>query len=163
MRKIIVLFISVIFFPSVLSGQFEGSLGATVFNLHSPNFGITAGVGIERFHFEISSNLKGEDGTQQDYSTASNLNTNNHFIFLFNTGYYFPLSEKVSLSPVIGLGWQSDIYIRNIGEPKYFYDNWSTFLNLGLAAKINIKKDIGLLIGAGYPEIFRASLVYRLW
>jgi hypothetical protein len=148
---------------SILSfGQVDVSAGITFYNTHNLIIGLSAGASIKNFHLDISSNLKGGNGEIQDY--GNNLKTDDKFVFLVNTGYNIPLRKNWYILPVLGAGWESDIYLnQNNARNTYSYQNSRLFLNIGLYTKFFIIDDIGLILGCGYPELARVAVVYKLW
>jgi hypothetical protein len=151
------------FLNSFLSfGQLDVSVGATMYNSKNSNIGLNAGASFKNFYLDISSNLKGGTGELQDY--ISKAKTDGVFIFLINTGYNIPVKRNWYILPVIGIGWQSDIYLNQYGSNNtYSYENTRPFINIGLSAKFYIKKDFGLIFGCGYPELAKIAVVYKLW
>ena len=161
--KNISLLISCLILNSLLSfGQLDVSVGVTMYNSKNSNIGLNAGVSLKNFYLDISSNLKGGDGERQD--TISNFKTEDIFIFLMNAGYNIPIKRNWYILPIIGVGWKSDIYQNHYGARNtYSYENFKSFMNIGLSTKFNIKNDIGLILGLGYPEVAKIAIVYKFW
>lgn len=161
--KNICLLISCFILNSLLSfGQLDVSVGVTMYNSQNSNIGLNAGVSLNNFYLDISSNLKGGEGERQDNS--SNSKTEDTFVFLINTGYNLPIKRNWYILPIIGLGWKSDIYQNHYGAKNtYSYENSKSFMNIGLFTKFFIKGDVGLILGTGYPELANIAVVYKLW
>lgn len=161
--KNICLLISCLILNSLLSfGQLDVSVGVTMYNSQNSNIGLNAGVSIKNFYLDISSNLKGGDGERQD--TSSSLKTDDIFVFLMNAGYNIPIKRNWYILPIIGVGWKSDIYQNHYGaKDTYSYENFKSFMNIGLSTKFYIKSDIGLILGLGYPEVAKIAIVYKFW
>jgi len=161
--KNICLLISCLILNSILSfGQFDVSVGVSMYNSHNSNIGLNAGASFKNFYLDISSNLKGGKGELQDY--YSNIKTDNIFVFLINTGYNIPVKKNWYISPIIGAGWKSDIYLNQYGSKNtYSFENSKSFMNIGLSTKFFIKDEIGFILGFGYPEIAKIAVVYKLW
>jgi hypothetical protein len=157
------LLISCLILNSFLSfGQLDVSAGVTMYNTRNSNIGLNAGVSFKNFYLDISSNLKGGEGERQDNSYNSK--TEDIFVFLMDTGYNFPIKKNWFILPIIGVGWKSDIYQNHYGARNtYSYENFKSFMNIGLYTKLFIKGDIGLILGIGYPELANIAVVYRLW
>jgi hypothetical protein len=161
--KNICLLISCLILNSLLSfGQLDVSVGATMYNSQNSNIGLNAGVSFKYFYLDISSNLKGGDGERQD--TISNFKTENIFVFLMNAGYNIPIKRNWFILPIIGVGWKSNIYQNHYGAKNtYSYENFKSFINIGLSTKFYIKGDVGLILGSGYPEVAKIAIVYKFW
>ena len=157
------LIISCLILNSLLSfGQLDVSVGVTMYNSQNSNIGLNAGVSINNFYLDISSNLKGGEGERLDNS--SNSKTEDIFVFLMNAGYNFPVKRNWYILPVIGVGWKSDIYQNHYGARNtYSYENSKSFINIGLSTKFFIEGDVGLILGIGYPELANIAVVYKLW
>ncbi len=161
--KNICLLISCLILNSLLSfGQLDVSAGVTAYSSQNSNIGLDAGVSFKNFYLEISSNLKGGEGERQDNS--SNSKTEDIFVFLMNTGYNFPVKKNWYILPIIGVGWKSNIYQNHYGAKNtYSYEDFKSFMNIGLSTKFFIKSDIGLIMGIGYPQLANIAVVYKLW
>jgi hypothetical protein len=161
--KNIYLLISCLILNSLLSfGQLDVSVGVTMYNSKNSNIGLNAGVSLKNFYLDISSNLKGGDGERQD--TSSNFKTEDIFVFLMNAGYNIPIKRNWYILPIIGVGWKSDIYQNHYGARNtYSYENFKSFMNIGLSTKFYIKGDVGLIVGLGYPEVAKITIVYKFW
>jgi hypothetical protein len=161
--KNICLLISCLILNSLLSfGQLDVSVGVTMYNSKNSNIGLNAGVSLKNFYLDISSNLKGGDGERQD--TSSNFKTEDIFVFLMNAGYNIPIKRNWYILPIIGVGWKSDIYQNHYGDKNtYSYENFKSFMNIGLSTKFYIKGDVGLIVGLGYPEVAKITFVYKFW
>jgi len=161
--KNICLLISCLILNSLLSfGQLDVSVGVTMYNSKNSNIGLNAGVSLKNFYLDISSNLKGGDGERQD--TSSNFKTEDIFVFLMNAGYNIPIKRNWYILPIIGVGWKSDIYQNHYGAKNtYSYENFKSFMNIGLSTKFYIKGDVGLIVGFGYPEVAKITIVYKFW
>jgi hypothetical protein len=79
-----------------------------------------------------------------------------------NTGYNVQIKEKWFITPIIGIGWTWDIYQNISGYLKYYYRDPKSFFNIGLSTKFFLKDDIGIIVGGGLNELFKASIVYKL-
>jgi hypothetical protein len=161
--KNICLLISCLILNSLLSfGQLDVSVGVTMYNSKNSNIGLNAGVSLKNFYLDISSNLKGGDGERQD--TISNFKTEDIFIFLMNAGYNILIKRNWYILPIIGVGWKSNIYQNHYGARNtYSYENFKSFMNIGLSTKVYIKGDVGLIVGLGYPEVAKITIVYKFW
>jgi hypothetical protein len=161
--KNICLLISCLILNSLLSfGQLDVSVGVTMYNSKNSNIGLNAGVSLKNFYLDISSNLKGGDGERQD--TSSNFKTEDIFVFLMNAGYNIPIKRNWYILPIIGVGWKSDIYQNHYGAKNtYSYGNFKSVMNIGLSTKFYIKGDVGLIVGLGYPEVAKITIVYKFW
>ena len=162
--KIICIAATCLLLNSLLSySQVDVSLGIVGYNPGNDNIGLSAGVTLKNLSLDISSNLKGGAKELGKY-LGYNGKTGDNFIFLINTGYNFPVKKKLYIMPQIGIGWISDIYLQQTGSRRTFtYEDFHTFINIGLCVKFFIKNDLGFIIGGGYPELGKISLVYKLW
>ena len=161
--KNICLLISCLILNSLLSfGQLDVSVGVTMYNSKNSNIGLNAGGSLKNFYLDISSNLKGGDGERQD--TSSNFKTEDIFVILMNAGYNISIKRNWYILPIIGVGWKSDIYQNQYGARNtYSYENFKSFMNIGLSTKFYIKGDVGLIVGLGYPEVAKITIVYKFW
>jgi len=148
------------FNSGIAFAQFDISLGVSAYNGSNSNFGFNAGASIRKFYLDFSSNLKGASSELEQYYDPGT-RSENHLIVIFNAGYNFHVKKNWYLIPEIGFGSRSDIYVRH--NNRYSYENPRYFLNLGIASRFFISKDIGFLIGCGYPELGKVALIYKLW
>jgi hypothetical protein len=153
-----------IIFNSLLSyGQMDVSVGVSLYNSQDFNIGLNVGASLKNFYLDISSNLKGGEGDRLHFNTDTTYNTDKDLIFLFNAGYNFRIKEKWFITTIIGIGWTWDIYQSNGARYRYFYRNSKSFINIGLSTKFFLNDDVGLIVGVGYKELFKVSIVYKLW
>ncbi|MCX6259221.1 MAG: hypothetical protein NTY95_00080 [Bacteroidia bacterium] len=153
-----------IIFNTLLSyGQMDVSAGVSLYNSQNFNMGLNAGASLNNFYLDISSNLKGGSGNRLSSGSNYPLDTKRDFIFLMNAGYNVQIKEKWFITPIIGIGWTWDIYQNISGYLKYYYRDPRSFFNIGLSTKFFLNDDVGIIVGGGLNELFKASIVYKLW
>ena len=163
MKNIYFLTLCIIFNSLLSYGQMDVSAGVSLYNSHDFNIGLNVGASLKNFYFDISSNLKGGEGDRLHFNTDTTYNTNKDLKFLINTGYNISIKENWFITPIIGFGRTWDIYQSNGARYRYFYRNSKSFINIGLSTKFFLNDDVGVIVGAGYKELFKVSIVYKLW
>jgi hypothetical protein len=143
---------------------FDMSLGVTVFSLDtksSSNVGVNMGITIDNFYCDLSGNMSTGKGEYLDFSSSNTYSANKSNVSIFNVGYniFILQSKNWSITPIIGLGWISDIYQDPIGWETYFYGDTETYFNFGFISKIYIDK-VGVFAGMGILEKFKFGLSY---
>jgi hypothetical protein len=164
MKNICLLICCIIFNTIMVYGQMDVSAGVSLYNSQNFSMGLNAGASLKNFYLDVSSNLKGGPGNRLSSSSNSASDTKKDFIFLMNTGYNIHLKENWFITPIIGIGWSWDIYQNTtIGRITYSYGNSKSFFNIGLSTKFFLNDDLGIIVGGGLNELFKASVVYKLW
>jgi hypothetical protein len=161
MKKIHCLVVFVFLNSGLSYGQFDVSIGGSMYNSDVSMVGINFGMSYDHFYFDLSSNMAVGKGEELDFSSSYSYSTDKAWIGLMNIGYNIYINNKWFITPIIGYGQSKYIYQDPIGWDTYYYGDANHHFNIGISTKFFIDDNIGLMIGGGSFERFKAALCYR--
>ena len=125
------------------------------------NVGFNIMFTINKIYCDISSNGASGDGEELDFSSSYTRPANKLNVGVFNVGYIISV-KKVSIIPMVGYGWSNEIYQDPIGWDTYYYGKATGHFNIGVAGNVQLSKMVGLYVGVGNYERFKAGLSFQL-
>jgi hypothetical protein len=127
--------------------------------LEASSVGIGFSGSINRFYYDIASNLASGQGEYLNFSSSYSYSANKISVSVFNVGYIFKYSRFGTI-PFIGWGSSSEIFQDPIGWNTYFQANHKDHINLGIIGFADLEPQVRFQLGFGSFEKFKVGFSY---
>jgi hypothetical protein len=162
-KSLFLVMISAMMVTSYSQSPFRNSVGIGIASLGMDSHSASkAGVYISyewrRFYFDISNNLAGSRELRFDASShvyiIDKLN-----VGVVNAGYRV-IRGPLAVTPLIGWAWSGYIYRNPLKFDSWAFEEIQNSFNLGIVIGVAVTDRIGLNLGAGMNENFKAGITW---
>lgn len=163
---IVVLF-TTLFCSEIVKAQnvFNTGVYCTKYNTdtkNASNFGVGFSFNVFGVHIDFSSNYAKGKGEFLDYSSSYTTRANKKNVQVFNVGYSFSY-KKFKITPIIGIGYISNIYEDPVLFDSYYLGDKITKYNYGLILSYSVSKYLDISLGGGAFELAKVGLNFKLF